>query len=330
MRTSPAVSDPTERKRRSLRTYVALLVCAVVVAGGGVTVAVVRPWVRTAAPAPAPVASVRYLGVHVMTAPGTYADINQFAGDIGRQPNIVSYYGPWLEPFKASFAQQAVQHGAVPLVQMDPGNVSLADIASGRYDSYLRAFGAAVTSFRSPVVVSFGHEMNGNWSSWGNTHTSPATFVAAWRHIVNVVRQAGARNVTWMWTVNIVNNDLTVPIPDPKPWWPGRSYVNWVGVDGYYYDSSATFSSLFGPTLVDVRNLTSDPILIAETGAEPAAGQPAKIADLFAGVRTYGLLGFIWFDEDTEGHSWQITSPSAFGAYRRDAQEFFRPPASAP
>jgi hypothetical protein len=331
VRTSPAITHPPERKGRTLRTYVTLLVCAVVVLGAGVTVLVARPWVRTpSAPPPTPVTSVRYLGVHLVTAPGTYADITQFAGNIGVQPNIVSYYGPWQEPFQTSFAQQARQHGAVPLVQMDPANVSLADIAHGQYDSYLRAFAAQVKSFGSQVVVSFGHEMNGNWSSWGNTHTSPATFVAAWRHIVNVVREAGAGNVTWMWTVNIVNNDVTVPIPNPKDWWPGRSYVNWVGVDGYYYNSSATFSSLFGPTLVDVRQLTTDPILIAETGAEPAAGQPAKIADLFAGVRTYGLLGFIWFDENTEGHTWQITSSSAFGAYRRDAQAFFRPPASAP
>jgi mannan endo-1,4-beta-mannosidase len=328
VRTAPAVTHPPERKRRTLRTYVTLLICAVVVLAGGVTVLVVQPWQTT--PAPPPVTSVRYLGVHVKTAPGTYAGISQFAGSIGVQPNIVSYYGDWLEPFQVGFARQAVQHGAVPLVQMDPTNVSLAAIAHGQYDGYLRSFGAAVKSFGSPVVISFGHEMNGNWSSWGNTHTSPATFVAAWRHIVDVVRQAGARNVTWLWTVNIVDSDLTVPIPDPADWWPGRSYVNWVGVDGYYYNSSTQFSSLFGPTLVDVRKLTSDPILIAETGAERSAGQAAKIGDLFAGVRTYGLLGFIWFDEDTEGHSWSITSPSAFGAYQRDARTLFRPPASAP
>jgi Glycosyl hydrolase family 26 len=329
VRTAPAIAHPPERKRRTLRTYVTLLVCAVVVLAGGVTVLVVQPW-ATRPPAAPPVASVRYLGVHVKTAPGTYTGISQFAGQIGVQPNIVSYYGDWLKPFQGSFARQAVQHGAVPLVEMDPTNVSLADIAAGHYDSYLHDFGTAVKSFGSPVVISFGHEMNGNWSSWGNTHTSPATFVAAWRHIVTTVRQAGAQNVTWLWTVNIVDSNQRVPIPDPADWWPGRSYVNWVGVDGYYYNSSTQFSSLFGPTLVDVRKLTSDPILIAETGAERSAGQAAKISDLFAGVRTYGLLGFIWFDEDTEGHSWSITSPSAFGAYQRDARAHLRPPARAP
>ena len=138
--------------------------------------------------------------------------------------------------------------------------------------------------------------MNGNWYTWGYRHTSPAAFVAAWRHIVNVFRALGARNVTWLWTVNIVNDTRDGKIPRPAPWWPGSSYVTWVGIDGYYLEPSWQFAPLFGPTIGAVRALTSDPILIAETGAMPTAGQPAKITDLFAGIRAYGLLGFVWFD----------------------------------
>ena len=72
--------------------------------------------------------------------------------------------------------------------------------------------------------------------------------------------------------------------------------MNWVGIDGYYLKPSWQFAPLFGPTIAAVTKLTPDPILIAETGAVPAAGQPAKIADLFAGIRRYGLLGFVWFN----------------------------------
>ena len=71
--------------------------------------------------------------------------------------------------------------------------------------------------------------------------------------------------------------------------------MTWVGIDGYYLQPSWMFASLFGPTIKAVRALTLDPILIAETGAAPL-GQPAKIANLFAGIRAYGLLGFVWFD----------------------------------
>ena len=68
------------------------------------------------------------------------------------------------------------------------------------------------------MVLSFGHEMNGNWYSWGNQHTSAKAFVAAWRHIVTVFRAAGAENVIWLWTVNVLDKNL--PIPPPVPGGP--------------------------------------------------------------------------------------------------------------
>ena len=121
-------------------------------------------------------------------------------------------------------------------------------------------------------------------------------------------RTAGAENVTWLWTVN--SSTAQAGIPGPGPWWPGSSYVTWVGIDGYYSTPSATFAPLFGPTIVAVRALTSDPILIAETGAADTASQPAQIADAFAGIRTYGLLGLIWFDADGK-QDWRLISASA-------------------
>jgi mannan endo-1,4-beta-mannosidase len=265
---------------------------------------------------------VRYLGVHESDAPGSYAQIDQFAASIGRQPNIVSYYGPWLEKFQAGFAAAAAKHGAITIVQMDPENVSIAAIADGRYDAYLRSYAAEVIAFGRPVVMSFGHEMNGNWYPWGNQNTPARTFVAAWRHIVTVFREAGATNVTWLWTVNVV--DPANQIPNPSPWWPGKQYVNWVGIDGYFY-LSETFSELFGPTIVDIRGLTGDPILIAETGADPSADQVAEVNQLFLGVRAYGLLGFVCFDENTEGRAWRIDSPTVFATLRRDANRYMRP-----
>ena len=147
--------------------------------------------------------------------------------------------------------------------------------------------------------------------------------MAAWRHIVNVFRQQGADNVTWLWTVNIIDMQRG-NIPSPAPWWPGSSYVTWVGIDGYYLKPSWTFAPLFGPTIKAVRALTLDPILISETGAAPAAGQPAKIADLFAGIRAYGLLGFVWFDANGI-RDWRLDSPAAVAAFRRGAKTFKRP-----
>jgi len=183
-----------------------------------------------------------------------------------------------------------------------------------------------VKAYRHPVILSFGHEMNGSWSRWGYGHLSPQVFVQAWRHIVTLFRALGARNVTWLWTVNVINNTKTGQIPDPRPWWPGNAYVNWVGLDGYYLKPNWQFAPLFGPTISAVRAFTGDPILIAETGAETTADQPAKVADLFAGIKRYGLLGFVYFDTtNSVNQNFGLTGQSAIDAFRTGASTYHRP-----
>ena len=266
-------------------------------------------------------ASVSYIGLYARGVPHSYAPINAFTTATGIKPSPVVYYSGWLEPFQSAFAATAASHGALPLVQINPAGINLTAIADGHYDDYLSAYAKAVHRHGRPVIISFGHEMNGYWYSWGYRHTSPAVFVAAWRHIVDVFRALGARNVTWLWTINTVHKQTGVPAPNR--WWPGSSYVNWVGIDGYYIDSSSVFASVFGPTIAAVRQLTHDPILIAETSAIPAAGQPAKIADLFAGIHLYGLLGFVWFNTFSKV-DFRLTSPAAITAFRRGYETYHR------
>jgi mannan endo-1,4-beta-mannosidase len=282
-----------------------------------------------AATAPRPVSlpsmPESYIGVYAARVPNSYADVTAFTSATGVRPNLVAFYSGWQERFPANFAATAARDGAVPLVQIEPTSVSLADIASGRYDGYVSSYAQAVRAYHQPVILSFGHEMNGSWYSWGYRHASPATFVAAWRHIVTVFRAVGADNVTWMWTVNVISDSHTrgSRIPSPAWWWPGSSYVTWVGIDGYYYRPSWRFVSLFGPTIAAVRALTSAPILIAETGA-PGAVQPAKIADLFGGVRSYGLLGLVWFNA-IGARDWRLASPAAIAEFGRGAKAYRSP-----
>ena len=315
--------------RRRKRTRI-VLTRFVVIAAALITVAaaalVVELHGRSTAgnPAAAPSAAARpkprtFLGVYTPGVPQSYAGVRAFTALTGVRPGVVVYYSGWMEPFQVRFAEMAASHHAAPLVQIDPTGISLTAIAAGRYDPYLRSYADAVRAFRGRVIISFGHEMNGNWYSWGNKHSSPAAFVAAWRHIVTVFRQQRAGNATWLWAVNVI-----VPkqeIPSPARWWPGSRYVTWVGIDGYYIRRSWTFASLFGPTIKAVRKLTLDPILISETGATSAAGKPAKIADLFAGTRDYGLLGFVWFNANSHG-DWRISDPAAAAAFRRGARTY--------
>ena len=316
------------RSRRILVVGVAIVVAAAIATG----VSLYHRSTNTARPLPVqlPTTPQSYLGVYVNSSPASYAGVTAFTNATGARPDLVMYYSGWYVPFPVAFATTAANNGAVPLVQMDPdaakGKISIAGIASGHYDGYLSSYAEAVRAYGHPVILSFGHEMNGWWSSWGYTHTSAATFVAAWRHIVTLFRELGARNVTWLWTVNIINDARGGKIPSPAPWWPGSSYVTWVGIDGYYLKANWQFAPLFGPTIGAVRALTADPILIAETGAVPDAGQPAKIADVFAGIHAYGLLGFVWFDStNSADQAFGIDSSAAFAAFRKGASTFTRP-----
>jgi Glycosyl hydrolase family 26 len=339
---SSAGSPPQRPRRRRRLVVVVIVACLIVVAG--VVVLSLRQVSKPIVPAGSsagdtppigtysqrpvviklPVRTASYLGAFAKGSPVSYAPMKAFAAATGAHLNLALYYSGWYEKFQSTFATQAKDNNAIPFIQIDPTGIQFEAIVSGAYDKYLETIATDIAGYgartNQGVIIGFGHEMNGRWFPWGYKHVAPALFVAAWRHIVNVFRQQGADDVTWLWTVNIVN-PVHNEIPSPTPWWPGGSYVTWVGIDGYYLKSSWTFASLFGPTINIVRSLTLDPILISETAASPAVGQPAKIRDLFAGVRAYGLLGFVWFDgKGTQEYS--LKTPAALAAFRSGADTF--------
>jgi mannan endo-1,4-beta-mannosidase len=260
----------------------------------------------------------KYLGVFEPAEEVSYKQVTEFGDAVGRQPDIVLDYAGWNQPFSARFADTLLEHGAEPLIQLEPTHASMSAIAAGRYDAYLRSYARQVRAFGHPVILSFAPEANGNWYSWGWTHTSPATWIAAWRHVVTVMRQQGATNITWLWTLNI-------GYPDSGPardYWPGAAYVNWVGIDGYYIRPHATFGSVFARTLRAVRRFTHLPVLLSETGAGQVAGQARVIPGLFAAIKSHHLLGLVWFDMAQDRglyhQDWRLEGhPAAVAAFRR-------------
>ena len=262
------------------------------------------------------------IGAYVHGVPGSTAPLTQFESLTGTKVGLALYFSSWGEPFQTAFAAAVSQIGAVPLVQMEPANVSLQSIANGSEDDYLVSYANAVRLYGGQVILSFGHEMNGNWYGWGSGRTSPGTFIAAWRHIVDVFRAQGASNVTWLWTVNVTTG-MTDRVTNPAEWWPGNSYVTWVGIDGYYWlDPTETFGKLFDVTIADVRQVTSRPILIAESAVAPDLDRETMIPDLFAGVKNDGLLGIVWFDSKGN-RDWRLDSdPAAAAAFKAAAKKY--------
>jgi hypothetical protein len=246
--------------------------------------------------------------------------LSAFEQTTGLKPGIVENYQAFGLPFPSSWAGTLLARGILPLIQLNPRLVTLEAIAAGRHDSYLKQYAAAVRALGAPVAFSFGHEMNGSWNPWGYRHVPPGVFVAAWRHIHQVFAAAGARQVIWVWTVCRLTPEDPRVGPALRPWWPGRAYVNWVGLNIYYFSPQVTFRREFLPTITAVRGFTDEPILLTETAVPNQSGQVRQIADLFAGVRASHLLGIIWFNENVL-HTWQLNKsrPAAIAAFRRGA-----------
>jgi mannan endo-1,4-beta-mannosidase len=252
-----------------------------------------------------------YLGVFENGSPPSYGPIEEFAQAAGAEPNLIGYYSGWAEPFALSFARSMHSHGVIPFVQIDPSLASVAGIADGAYDGYLRLYADTVAEYGHQVVIGFGQEMNGSWFPWGYGHVLPSTFVAAWQHIWSVFRSQGADNVTWLWTIQ-ADEPGTGLITS---WWPGARYVTWVGIDGYYSQPSDTFNSVFVQTIDQVRSFTGKPILLSETAVGRLDNQFPNILNLFNGMAQYQTLGLVWFDKDqskqitplgTRGQDWRI------------------------
>jgi mannan endo-1,4-beta-mannosidase len=271
----------------------------------------------TIIPSPAPPAhsslpsqAASYLGVFEKGTTPSAQQVAEFGKLAGKQPNLVGYYSGWSEKFQFSFAERVFSQGQTPYVQIDPTFASVSAIAAGVYDGYLTTYADSVRDFKHSVVIGFGHEMNDKRYLWGYGHVPARTFVAAWRHIVTLFRAQGAENVTWLWTLQAETNQTG----SIAQWWPGNSYVTWVGIDGYYMHPNDTFGSVFGQTINDVRVLTNRPILLSETAVGPAAGQSTKILNLFSGLRRNGMLGLVWFDIDQHGspehQNWRIENSS--------------------
>ena len=258
------------------------------------------------------------IGVFSPGALTSWKPEQSFGALVGAQIRLGLAYTKQGSGFPHRFAQAAWAHGGEAVIQIQPFTQSLQAIAAGRYDLWIRTYASEVRAFGHPVIIGFAHEMNGGWYPWGK---QPRAFVAAWRHIVTLFRQQGAANVTWLWTPNTGGAHPRAL----RRYWPGGSYVNWVGIDGYYYDPADRFAQIFTPSIRVIRKLTRAPILLSETAVGTLAGQARLIPDLCAGIRRSHLLGLIWFDVDQHDppihQDWRLEGhPAAIAAFRRGLQ----------
>jgi beta-mannanase len=133
---------------------------------------------------------------------------------LGRPISIVNWYQDWGgadTAFNPVWVERVVASGRTPLLTWEPWKpgpaarqpaYTLARIAGGAYDDYIRGWARAIRSYGKTIYLRPMHEMNGYWYPWGGrvNGNSPARYVAAWRHIWEIFEQERAANVRWVWS----------------------------------------------------------------------------------------------------------------------------------
>jgi mannan endo-1,4-beta-mannosidase len=244
----------------------------------------------------------------------------------GITANVVSLYYSIGQAVDMNTIESLCARHMLPILEFDSDTIPVSQITAGAADPYLKNLAQQIAIMHEPVGVDFDHEFNGKWYRWGYRYVTPAQFVAAWRHIVTIFRQNGAGNAIWLWNPNVTMEPPSTT-GDLQPWYPGNAYVNWVGLDGYYFGAGQTYASIFNHTIGQVRALTNDPIIIMETGASPVSGRVRAITNLFNdAAKTPGLLGLIYFDYDKgAGHDWYINNdPAALAAFKAGATAYLK------
>ena len=268
--------------------------------------------------------------------------LSQDETQIRKGVSIVLWYQSWeqsnqMQVFPTAQMEAVREHGSIPMLAWQPyafpgptnqPAFSLAKIADGAWDSYLRQYARQAKAWGHPFFLRFASEMNGSWVSWyeGNSGNSAGQFVQAWRHVHDIFASVGARNVTWVWCPN-TEYAYSTPLEDL---YPGNAYVDWAGVDGYNFSSGLpgrpweSFSTIFSDTYRHMLRLIppSMPMMIGETGSIEAGGSKAAwITDALSTQlpRNYPRIkALVWFD-DTDGtiNLRYDTSRSSLAAFQK-------------
>jgi hypothetical protein len=89
--------------------------------------------------------------------------------------------------------------------------------------------------------------MNGNWYPWSEGST-PSEYVLAWHHVHDIFsnKSLDATHIQWIWSVNYQDTGSY----KAEEYWPGDNYVDWLGIDGYNWGASQSWSSWAWPNQV--------------------------------------------------------------------------------
>jgi hypothetical protein len=259
---------------------------------------------------------------HDVTSP----DVARYEQAIGAKAAWVYFANNWFESrkFPVAMCKWIRDLGKIPYVRLmlrsdvdqlhGEKTFSLQKIIAGEFDVDLRAWARDAKAFGSPILIEWGTEPNGNWFSWngkwnGGAGEGPKRYIAAYRHIVDLMRAEGADNLTWVWHANWLDE------PEQKwnafeNYFPGDNYCDWVALSAYgpttplTTDGTESFEFKMREAYPRLTGLApGKPMIIAEFGCDlhnrhldVIQWSRTALEDLFSN-RWPAIVGFCWWNE---------------------------------
>ena len=190
------------------------------------------------------------------------AQLGNFDGAVGRPLGLVHVYQPWASPVRPSTLAAISATGATPFI--DWTCTSDDSIISGNQDALITSYAQALKAYGRPVFLRWFWEMNlvNLPRTSGCLGTSGATgYVKAWQHIWTIFQNQGAANVAFVWCPSI--NGPTYG----SAYYPGDSYVDWIGWDGYDRKQARRRRSPSSRRTTTYWVTHGKPLVLGETGA---------------------------------------------------------------
>jgi len=108
----------------------------------------------------------------------------------------------------------------------------LADVAAGFHDNSFSSVAKSLLQYGwAKATIRIGWEFNGSWMPWAAV-ANPVGYVAAYRRVVGILREAAGSNFTFDWCTSWGQNATA-----PDSVYPGDDVVDVIGMDVYnrYY-----------------------------------------------------------------------------------------------
>jgi mannan endo-1,4-beta-mannosidase len=229
---------------------------------------------------------------------GSYTDdLELFESWLGHPPALTMEFVEGLrsEDVVSRFVPNRMtpiwEAGSVPVITWLPSTGSTTDtaddiareVADGDHDALLETWAARLNDWTTDdgtqrrFYFRPGHEMNGNWFPWSADSSSTTNdYVEMWRQIHAVFTESGLDETTiqWMWSPNADE----IGGVRAEAYYPGDDYVDWVGLDGFNFGDSQSYSEwrtpeeIFGPMLERMRELTGKPVALPEVASSSFKG----------------------------------------------------------